>query len=379
MGRERFLKALIVTPYNLSIYPLTKVYTRVFEKYGISYDVVYLDRNGTEETSSAGHTFRFNLYPDTPLLRCSRKIRLLERIEYKLRLQMFKNYVEGLIKKGGYDFVVLWGEDSAYLFSRFVSKNMPGKYSINVRDVWNAPPQSYIDKLRRAVKKSAFNTVSSDGFIERLPEADYIFIHSANEDVVSDIVRRQKERKEPPYTILNIGSFRSDQYAFDVMDAFGNDRRFIMAYFGSGTERMEEYCRNKGYNNFICKGRFDIGQTAELLGCADIINCAYGSDCIAETSKMPIRFYYAIYLGVPILMTEGTRIAYYSDKLGMGLALPGSFDGKTGVADAVYEKYMNIDVKKMRSDMDAFIEDIEESHVLLEKRICKTLDIAYRD
>lgn len=373
------MKALIVTPYNLSIYPLTKVYTRVFEKYGISYDVVYLDRNGTEETSSAGHTFRFNLYPDTPLLRCSRKIRLLERIEYKLRLQMFKNYVEGLIKKGGYDFVVLWGEDSAYLFSRFVSKNMPGKYSINVRDVWNAPPQSYIDKLRRAVKKSAFNTVSSDGFIERLPEADYIFIHSANEDVVSDIVRRQKERKEPPYTILNIGSFRSDQYAFDVMDAFGNDRRFIMAYFGSGTERMEEYCRNKGYINFICKGRFDIGQTAELLGCADIINCAYGSDCIAETSKMPIRFYYAIYLGVPILMTEGTRIAYYSDKLGMGLALPGSFDGKTGVADAVYEKYMNIDVKKMRSDMDAFIEDIEESHVLLEKRICKTLDIAYRD
>lgn len=373
------MKALIVTPYNLSIYPLTNVYTRVFEKYGISYDVVYLDRNGTEETSSAGHTFRFSLYPDNPLLRRSRKIRVLERIEYKLRLQMFKNYVEGLIKKGAYDFVALWGEDSACLFSQFVSENMAGKYSVNIRDVWNTPPQSYIDKLRSAVNHSAFNTVSSDGFIEWLPEADYIFIHSANEDVVRDIVRRQEERKEPPYTILNIGTFRSDQYAFDVMDAFGNDRRFTMAYIGSGTERMEEYCRNKGYTNYICKGRFNIGQTAELLGYADILNCAYGSDCIAETSKMPIRFYYAIYLGVPILMTEGTRIAYYSDKLGMGLALPGSFDGKTGVADAVYEKYMSIDMKKMRSGMDVFIEDIEESHVLLEKRICEILDVAYHD
>lgn len=361
--------------YNLSIYPLTSIYTDVFEKYNIKYDVIYLDRIGLTEACDAYNTYSFSLFCNLSKIKFIKDNFFIKKMIEKIRMFQYKNYIKTFINKNRYDFVVLWGEDSVVFLSEYISKKLPYKYSVNIRDIWKSPPVKYLKKLKISVDHSAFNTVSSDGFVRYLPRSKYIFVHNANKQVIEKINFKPVSHNQLPINILTIGTFRGDHYAFDIMDSFANDTRFRMLYIGRGTERIDDYCKSKCYKNYLCKGTFDISETAEYLKSASIINCAYGADNIAEISKIPIRFYYAIYLGIPVLATQGTRIEHYSKKNFMGIILPQRIRSDDLIADAVYTSYQNLPWKKMNEKINEFKKEIDTSHKIVEKEVCATLNI----
>lgn len=362
------MKVCIVSSRNLRIYPLTKIYINIFEKYNIKYDVIYMDRIGVEEKCTANNCYKY-----TWIKKVSNKNRVifkvLSYINYKCMLSGFRRFTCGLLKKNKYDFIVLWGEETAFSISDYCAKHFPGRYSVNIRDIWDLSNNTMNKNIERAVQHSAFNTVSSDGFIPYLPKADYMFIHSANDDVISSLSPKLTDKDEP-IVILSVGSFRNDKYSFEIMDCFANDERFLMKFVGPGTERMKAYCESKNYNNVVCSGGFALEDTSRILDEASIINCAYGANNIAETSKMPIRFYYSIYKEIPILMTEGTRIQYYGDLVGVGITLPADFSNKSVIADEVYRKYSEFNHLKMCESIATFKNAIDASHLLLEKAFC---------
>ena len=363
------MKVCIISSRNLRIYPLTKIYIDIFEKYNITYDVIYMDRLGVEERCSANRCYKY-----TWLKQAITDNNMLSKVQnyvnYKRMLTGFRRFVDVLLKENEYDFIVLWGEETVYCIADICVREYPKKYSVNIRDIWDQKNKKMNEIIKDAVRHSAFNTVSSDGFIPYLPPSDYLFVHSANEEVIESVSPKTC-KKDNPIVILSIGSFRNDRYSFDIMDCFANDERFVMKFVGPGSERMLAYCDSKGYKNVVCSGNFAIEDTAKLLEDASIINCAYGADDIAETSKMPIRFYYSIYREVPILMTEGTRIQYYGDLVRIGITLPAKISDKPSIANDVYMKYRNIDMTKLKESISSFKEQINESHYQLEKRFLK--------
>lgn len=367
------MKVCFISAYNLKIYPLTSIYTSFFEKYDITYDVIYADRIGVKECSSAEKMYRFNYKYK------AKTCKVYNFIMYKTTMARFRKFAKKIIRKNKYDFIILWGEEVAYFFADYVGYAYRGRYSVNIRDLWDMTNERYNAKIKQAVSYSSFNTVSSDGFIAYLPKAKYLFVHSANEEVVSSLSPEISDTKIEPIVIESIGTFRNDEYNYSVLDKFANDSRFLLKFVGPGSERIDAYCVEKGYKNVQCMGEFKLEETASLLEGASILNCAYGSDNDAERAKLPIRFYYAVYKTVPVLTSSGTQIERYAKQLGMDICIPEDVEDIVDLADGVYRQYMGIDTQQMRCLIEQFKCEIVRSHKELEKVFCNANKIQYRE
>ena len=365
------MKVCIIGSRNLNGMTLMSIYTDIFEKYKIEYDIIYMNHLGIKENSKARKLFPFvakkkdfgNKY--------------LNFIYDQFELRRFRHYAINIIKKYRYDYYVLWIENMGYIFGNYMSKNFKGRYSVNIRDIWNHNYSFIVKPFSKAVENSSVNTVSSPEFIKHLPKADYLFVHSANLQIVNKIVRSTHRKEDRPIVITNVGTFRNDTYCFALVDALANDDRYILKFIGNGSERMSDYCKQNNYSNVFCSGSFSPSETALKFEDADIINCAYGSESKAETAKIPIRLYYAIYRGTPILCTQGTQICVFATKLKAAIVIPEQIE-KINLADMIFKQFNEINYDIMISNMDIMKNEIEESHDKLEKKVCEALGITYR-
>lgn len=369
------MKACIVGTMNLKHMTLISLYTQIFSKYYILYDLIYIDEYGIEEQCEANqvYIYRHQATSDS---------RIFRKILYHKSMRDFCKFVKKKLDQGKYDFVVVWREETAVLLYKYLSVKYKNKYSVNIRDIWEGRFRAlFYQRLKKAVNKSAFNTISSDGFLRYLPKADYLFVHSANRYLLDGMVEQtmSQDKGNRPIIITNIGTFRNDDYCIMLIDAFANDKRFEIRFYGQGSERIRDYIQAKDYTNIMYHGSFEPQETLNFLKGTDIINCAYGADTIAETSKIPIRFYYAIYLGVPILSTKGTCIQITADRLGIGIALPSDVSKGNFIADQVYNAYNRLNYSKTLERLEKFKKEIDESHIILEKKVLESFHWDERD
>ena len=352
------MKCCIIGNKNLSQMTLMSLYTDYFDKNYIKYDVIYADRYNVNENCNAESVYRFEFNQKQT------NNYLLRYIEYKILECKFRYFITSIIKKEKYDFLVIWREETAVLLKDFLKKHYKQRYSVNIRDLMNG--KRFNKELGETVKYSAFNTVSSDGFIPYLPKSEYLFVHSMNENIVNQLRRNKMKNLDKKIVITCIGTFRNDAYCFGLVRAFNNDKRFVLQFIGRGSERMGKYAKEHNFDNVQCVGAFKPEETASLLMNTDILNCAYGVENSAETTKLPIRFYYAVYLGIPILATCDTWMMKTADELHMAISVPSIFDDNTCIADYVYKKYCEIDSNIMNEKIDAYKKKIEESHIAFE-------------
>ena len=170
--------------------------------------------------------------------------------------------------------------------------------------------------------------------------------------------------------ITTIGTFRNDEYIKKLVDRLGMDKRFLLKFIGQGSERIEYYAAEKGYTNVVCRGAFPPEETAALLEDTDIINCAYGAETLAEMTKLPIRLYYAVYMLLPILSTEGTWITECASRLENAIVLSKDLTEKD-LAQRIFDAYKCLDWEKMKLLLMQYRQKAEESHMVLERELMK--------
>lgn len=362
------MRACIIGIGNLRQMTLMSLYTFLFKKYGISFDVIYFDRYCIDEHCDADNVYRFRCD------NCEERDGLLNRLNRKYNNIMYRRYIINILNIIDYDFLVLWGHETAYLLSDFVCRKFAGKYSVNIRDMWNTNIYRITKRVSRAVKKASFNTVSSDAFIPLLPDAKYLFVHSVNRNIVKELSIKETKYIEP-IVITFVGAFRNEEYCFRVADIFANDHRFQLRFIGNGSEKMDEYINNRKYRNIICHGAFSPSETSILIKGTHIFNCAYGAEDTAEMTKLPIRFYYAIYMGTPILATSGTWIQKTAEDIGFSIELPAQIPERNNLAESVYKSYKNIDFKKLKERIAVYQAVIDRNYNEFEKIICNSFHI----
>lgn len=344
------MKACIVGIQNLKHMTLISIYTDYFEKHNIQYDIIYIDKYGIDEKIGAENVFKLREFGTGIVNKISKTIKFIK-------------YSTDILKKNNYDFVVIWREQTAVILAPFIARYYRGKYSVNIRDLLKANNLVSKRLLSYAIDNSAFNTISSEGFRKFLPEGNYIMLHSSNENIVSELEPAQKKHLDERICIMYLGTVRYYDYCKQVIDCFGNDSRFILKFIGQGALELKEYIQEKGYNNVDCIGAFDSSDTARFLKGADVINCAFGANNNQEKYLTPIRFYYSLYMQIPVLTTEGTWLNQLSEELSMNLTLPANINNLTNVSEEIYRQYHHINWEKMKVDVERYVSEITETNL----------------
>lgn len=350
-------KICILGAANLKHMTLSSLYTDIFDANNQKYDLIYLDKYHIEEKSNAKNAYRFelNIKPEWPFF-----IKLLHYWK-------FRSFAINILDREKYDFIVVWNEFTAFMFSDYLVKKYPNKYSINIRD-YNYNNVFFVqNRLKHVVEKSAFSTISSDRFRTFLPKYDYLMVHSYNHKVLTGLKQNGAKASGRAIRILFIGRLSYPDTMQLVIDALGGDSRYELYLIGTGCGSFNEYVRLKGFHNIYLHDSFEPSETANYLDKADVIYSLNKEGEIFSDVLLPIKLYYAIHLHVPILAFKTSYTYEYASNHDFAIGV--SSDDIPELGDKIYREYQSIDFNKLSSGCDVAMEEIELSHKLFRDNV----------
>ena len=330
---------------------MLSVYTSYFETKNIKYDLVYLDRYHKEEKTGAEKIFR---------------------IEYdrKSKISITKGYIDFkkratlILKRERYDFVIVWGELTASIISGVLGHYYRNRYCVNVRDLFVNKRVIFYPLLNNAIKKSAFTTVSSEKYLEKLTRhfRKYIFVHSYNDTIKKETdkaIATSSSREDAVIRILYLGNIRFLSHLFKLIEQLKNDARYELIIAGTGSELVSQYIEKNNITNVEVFGTFDKEKTSCFLCNSDVIYNLYGTEDINLRYALSNKLYYAISLGIPILVYKDTYMYEISKQCGIGFAV----DEKANqpFADKFFEWYQNWDKEEAEIHCKALLDSARKT------------------
>lgn len=354
------MKVCILSIVNIKHMSLISLYTTLLDKNSIEYDIIYIDKYNELEKINANKVYR---YP----IKIKRQWSKLKKLSVYWG---FKKYAQEIIEANKYDFVIVWRSETALMFANYLYKKMKGRYCINIRDYCMEKNFMVFSRLKKVISGSKFTTISSEGFKIFLPKHEYVTVHSYNEKILNTFESKEKiKENHKPLHICFIGYVRFFENDKKLIDALGNDERYIIQFFGEGSQYLKEYAKEKNITNTEFVGGFPVEKTVDLLSKADVINNLYGFDDIALDTAISTRYYYALHLQIPILVFKGTYMEEISLNSGIGYAVTEDF---TDLADNFYEWYQAIDNKGLEKNCHTEIKRIKKDNEQFNKLIENT-------
>lgn len=343
-------KVAILSAVNIKHMSLISLYTSILDEKKIPYDIIYMDKYGEKEEIGAQNIYRYENIIDHGWSRRKKAIRHFR----------FFWYAKTILEKNNYDRIIVWNDVAITMFGWYLARKWKGKYCLNIRD-YNGEKKWYIYKIfEKAVSKSSFTTISSEGFKSFLPEHEYVSLYSYNDTLLSEMTPRSGKREEgKPIRISFVGNVRFFPVNKKLVDAFKNDSRFELHYHGTNAEIIESYAKEIGATNVVCSGTFPISETKRYLEESDIVNNVFGNGTYGVKTLTSIRLFHAAYLNIPIMVSKDTFMQEITDRFGIGYAVDSINDN---LPDKVFEWYCKLDQNDLHKGSAALLDEAEESN-----------------
>jgi hypothetical protein len=355
------VKIAIVSIVNIKHMTLISLYTDIFKKRGIEYDLIYIDKYQIDEENDAENVFKYNID-------ISKSDSKLKKV---IKYSGFRKYAKKIIRNNNYDFLIIWTSATGYLLFDFLEKHYKNKYSLNIRDYARDDqfPISMIQK--KVIENSRFTTISSQKFLDFLPNANnYLFVNSINPSFMEELGVQQSSKKTKPLRICFIGYVRFIENDKKLLTALKNDDRFIVQYFGSGANELKEFAEQNSIRNTEFIDSFDSTETVNLLKKADIINNLYGNENVALDTAVSIKYYYSLLLKIPILVWKDTYMEEITRENGNSFVFNGNYEN---LGNQLYEWYQKIDWQNMNKKLSQVIVDINNQNKRFQEEVDRVI------
>ena len=339
---------------NLYLVPYLSKYVEATD---ISYDVVYWNRHGVKETSSADSLFPFEYTLDESL----------SKIQKVIGYMKFRSFAKKIIKENQYAGIVLLSTSAGMLLKTELKKNYPQKYIIDIRDYTMEKNPLFFAIEKDLIKNSAVAVISSAGYENFLPKHDYIVSHN-DIKIPSSIIRYFREdrlrMKDNKINISFIGLIRFHEQNKKIIAKFANDERFVINFIGKDALALRQYCQDLKVNNVNLIDQFPPEKTIDYYKMTDIINNLYGNNSKLLDYALSNKLYYAALLGMPILVCPNT----FMEEIACGYGFGYSVDlNSKNVCDDIYSYYSNIDWGNFHEDCDRFLLTVNNDNQLFKK------------
>lgn len=328
------MKVALVLGCNIHWTPYYHLYERMLVSKSIDFDLIIWNRELINE-QSRGTVIPFNL-PDTSSNKNPKKF-------YKFFA--FASFVRRTIKKNKYDRVVFLGLQGCALplNALYFSRHFRGKYWVDIRDYhyeW-FKPYYFLEKI--AIHNAKVTAISSEGFKHFLPNERYIHVHNVDPDIA---VIREKFCKSHSNVIRIsfIGNVRYLEENKKLLRIFKNDKRFELQYNGNGSDVIRQYCFENSIENVSFAPSFPREKTIDYYSVTDIINNIYGNDTLETVTALSNKLYYAVFLGIPIIVSPNTYMEQFCKKYGFGIAFKDDISFKEELVEWYYHICDNAEI-----------------------------------
>lgn len=349
-------KVCILSAVNIKHMSMISVYTELLKKHGIAYDIIYMDKYGIDEK-----------------FECTQKYRYVNVVKQKwpkiikmVKYMMYLPYAAKIMNKNQYDFIIAWNDVAIFMFANYLSKKYKAKYCLNVRDNMWYEKKIFQKRYKKVFTNSAFNTISSKGYLDFLPQGvNYIPIHSLNLAVLKGMTQHTSLRTEQePIRIGFIGYVRFFERNKRMLDVFANDVRFELHYYGTNANILKEYAEEKNIRNTAFHDSFPVEDTAKYLEKIDIINNLYGNETINLQKAISIKFFHALYARIPILVCDNTYVGQIAKNIGIGFEVT---DINTDMKENLYIWYRGLDFTSLEINCVKYLEQSVKENQEFEK------------
>ena len=359
-------KVLLLSTSDSRHMPMSVFYTNYFEKNNIPYDIIRINRYDNRDSNLIKETDFGKIYEYNGVLPMDSSFLRKMKMFFA-----FGRYAKKIIKKEKYDYIVVWNENTAGVFSAFLSVCYKGRYCINIRDyysdLWYAKIPVFFANLN-----SDFIMEPTPGLVKGFPDKTFL-VYNRDIRLVKDYIPHPFHGPEKPIRITHLGFYsKTELDAKQIVDILGNDERFIICFYGQGFEsEFQEYITMKGYKNVITGGAFPYEDTYKYLEMTDIINVYYNHEKHLEFA-FGIKNSYTPLLYIPGITSSKTHWASISKEYG-GLAFLVDDSNIISLADDLYEWYMGLDYSSFVEGCKRFNKEIDQTQRKVEDRLTASL------
>ena len=350
-------KIAILSAVNVKHMSLISLYTDILKRYDVQVDLIYMDKYGEDEEFLCDNKYRYEKVID----------RNWNPVKKTVCYFSFIPYAKKILNRNKYDFVIVWNDVAIFMFADYLRKHYKGKYCVNIRDNMKYDKKIFQKRYEKCFLSSAFNTISSKGYLQFLPKRpEYLEIHSLNLSVLEGMQIHKKMRSDnEPIRIGFIGYVRFFERNKRLLEIFKNDARFELHYYGKGSEELENYAINHGINNTLFYGGFPVSETSRFLERIDVINNLYGNETLNLRTAISIKFFHALYSRIPILVCPNTYVGSLAKELGYGFEV-GDDDINISLPDNIYEWYRGLDYSMLDANASAYLKQATYDNAKLE-------------
>ena len=342
-------KICIVTTRSINDSPCLDKYKELID---VPYDIIYWDKNNTQETCGANNYYRYiGIVP-------AENGKLKKLFHYVA----FAHYIRTIIRKNDYEKLIVYPTQMGWLLRGLLKTKYKGKYLYYVMYYVCENNKLMGALTAEAVRNSGMCSITSPAFKAYLPEYAYVISHNV-QPIDQEIIDNYKKRvKVNDRVVLSfIGTVRFISQMEKVISVFGNDPRFVLKFIGRGSERLMSFIKDGRYSNVKLIGQFERRDIGKYYLETDMAINVYGNDRPALTYALSNKLYSAALMGMPILASPHTYTAEIVQKYSFGYAV--DLD-EVGCADAVYDYYMHIDRLRMQAGCETFLKSVNEDEAL---------------
>ncbi len=313
------MKVAIIILGNSWICPYVNIYKDLLEKFGVEYDVILWDRDGSDSKGQIGQCEKGKICFDAGGVNFEKP--LFKMFAYA----KYARFIKKTVCANKYDRLVVSGPHLAILLSSFLKKKYKGRYILDYRDI-SVEQYPLLSRLYAdALSGSYGNVISSPGFKKYLPsQYNYLVSHNFNiykaKKALSSYSKHFSVGK--PLKILTIGAIRNYDSNVRILQLLANNSSYKLHFVGSGeaSPLLAEYAREKNITNVVFSGFYKKEDEEALVAECDFINI-YFPDNIEHSSIMSNRFYLSLMYKKPMIVTAGSVQAALVKKYGLGIVL----------------------------------------------------------
>lgn len=355
-------RVAILSCVNIKHMSLISLYTDILKRENVLYDIIYMDKYDEDEDIDCNHKYRFVNKID----------RNLPSLIKKFKYYLFKPWASRILKKNRYDYIIVWNDLAIFLFAGFLSKNYKGRYCLNVRDNMYYDNPKYSKMYEKCFACSSFNTISSKGFLDFLPQnAKYYPINSLNLSVLNGMKVHDRLRHENEKIRIGfIGYVRFFERNQRLLDCFANDSRYEIHFYGKFADVLREYAESKGIHNGVFHDSFPVSDTAKYLENIDIMNNLYGNNTLDIRKAISIKLFHTLYSRIPILVNTDTYIGEVANSLGIGYYVTEFTDR---FKDDLFRWYHSLDFNTLSGKCEDYLNQAMAENKVFEDIVLKEI------
>lgn len=354
-------KALIVAFHPRTMTPYSQLYEETAVTQGYTYDIVFWDRFKNAELERNGNEYIIH------------RICTLGGSKFKKipAMYYFRKTVKQIIDRGAYDRIVILNTLPGVLLSDVLLQNYRGRYILDIRDYTYEKYGFYRNRVNHLIDESFISTVSSQGFYRFLKreKSAKVFQNHNISNVLQKISEIPDFKEKAQIRIGFVGAVRYERENAQLIEAFANDERFIVSYYGRFNEgcHLDIYCDRKKIQNVEFHGAFNNEEKPVIYKKIDIINSLYGNDTYDVLFLLPNRLYDSALFKKPIIVSSGTYLTEMVKKYGLGIVA----DNYTELKNKLLQYVDNFDSKKFNENCNRLLADVERDQCILQEQLRK--------